>query len=363
MEQNVLSTKENLKAVDLAKFILAIFVISIHTYYNFFENSVANTVINSVLVRIAVPFFFVASGFFFFRDIVFENGRIKKCPENRAKLFGFLKRTFLLYTIWAVLYFAFEAYTYVDAGLPLITLCKTYLFTFFLDGFSGHFWYLLAMMYAIIILFVLLRFLRTEIIGIIAGILFILALYGYTYMGVFQADFLSNIAGPLTVVQLPSLGIHLSPYQLYLALGFLFAGLLCTRLRDKISMKLSGILAFVSLVLAIIENILIKIYLYTPASIGSTSYTVFLLPIAFFGFIFLSKIKLNGNRKIFSFFRNSSSFIYCSHMLIIIIFNYFTNRQFVNKPVFFLIISVLTLALALIIIPLSGKLKFLRKLY
>ena len=136
MEQNVLLKKENFFAVDIAKFILAFCVISRHTCYNFFESAVANTIVGSVIIRFAVPFFFVASGYFFFRGIIFENGKIKKCPENRVKLFGFIKRIFLLYVIWAVIYFAFELFTYIDANLPLTALVKTYATTFFFKGIS-----------------------------------------------------------------------------------------------------------------------------------------------------------------------------------------------------------------------------------
>ena len=363
MEQNILPKRENFTAVDLAKFILAFFVISIHTCYNFFDNSVANTVINSVIIRIAVPFFFVASGFFFFRDIVFENGRIKKCPENRAKLFGFLKRTFLLYIVWAVIYFAFEAFTYIDADLPLALLCKTYLFAFFLEGFSGHFWYLIFMVYAIVILYLLLRFLKKEIVGVIVGILFAVFLYGYTYRVNFQADFLSSAITSLMMVELSAFGKYFNFYLVYIALGFLFAGLMCVCLREKISKKLSGILTLVSFALSLTENILMDIFLYKPSYRTSTSYSFFLLPLAVFGFIFLSKVKLRGNNKIFAFFRKASSFIYCSHVFVLMVFNFFTDRRFVDKPILFAIISVSTLALTLIIVPLSDKLKFLRKLY
>jgi len=358
MEQNVLSERKNFNAVDVAKFILSFFVISIHTCYNFFESSVANTVVNSVIIRLAVPFFFVASGFFFFRDIVFENGRIKKCSENRTKLFKFLKRIFLLYLIWAVIYFVFEAFTYVASGLPLAPLCKTYAVMFFLDGFTGHFWYLLFTMYAIIILYVLLRFLRVEIVSGIVIVLYAVFLYGFTYQFAFKTAFLSEIM-PTLLLKFSALGFNFGFYPVYRAMAYLFAGFLCTHLRDKISKKLSGILAFISLVLSITENILLNIF----STRDWFSYTFFLLPLAIFSFIFLSKIKLNGKPEIFAFFRNGSSFIYCSHYLVLIMFNFFTDRRFVNKPILFVIISALTLVLTLIIVPLSRKLKFLRKLY
>lgn len=363
MEQNVLLKKENFFAVDIAKFILAFCVISIHTYYDFFKSAIANTIIGSVIIRFAVPFFFVASGFFFFRGIIFENGKIKKCPENRAKLFGFIKRIFLLYVIWAVIYFAFEAFTYIDANLPLTALVKTYATTFFFKGISRPFWYLVFMIYAIIILYLLLRFLNIKIVGGVVAAIFVLFLYFYTYRARIGTDFLAGVLQKMMTVDIPFIGTRFHLYMLYAALSFLFAGLLCVYLKDKISKTLSGILLLISIVLSIAENVFMDVILPKPTSGRDPSYSLFLLPVALFGFIFLSKIKLKGNPRIFSFFRNGSSFIYCVHMLVIMVFNFLTNRQFDNKPILFFIISGLTLALTLIIVPLSSKLKFLKKLF
>ena len=259
MERNALPQKERFNAVDIAKFIMAFCVISIHTCYIFFENSIANAIFGSVLIRFAVPFFFVASGFFFFRDIVFENGRIKKCPENRARLFKFLKRTALLYILWAIIYFAFEAFTYIDAGLPVSALVKTYATTILTDGFSGQFWYLLFMIYSTVILYVLLRFIRIEITAAIIGVLFLLFLYYYIYRSRFQSDFLANILSPIMAIRFKSINMKFAMYLIYAALGFLFSGLLCVQLRNKISKRLSGILLLVSIILSLAENILMDI--------------------------------------------------------------------------------------------------------
>lgn len=363
MEQNVLLKKENFYAVDIAKFILSFCVIAIHTYYDFFESAIANTIIGSVIIRIAVPFFFVASGFFFFRGIIFENGKIKKCPENRAKLFGFIKRIFLLYVIWAVIYFVFEVLIYIAMDLPLVSLVKAYAVTFFLKGISRPFWYLVFMIYAIVILYLLLRFLNIKIVGGFAAVVFVSFLYFYTYRVRIGTNFLASALQKVMVIKISFIGTRFHVYMLCAAFSFLFAGLLCVYLRDKISKRLSGILLLVSIALSMAENVLMDIFLPRPENWMDASYSLFLLPVVLFGFIFLSKIKLGGNTRLFAFFRNGSTFIYCSHMLVIMVFNFLTDRQLVDKPVLFFIISGITLVLTLIIVPLSGKLKFLKKLF
>lgn len=363
MEQNVLLKKENFFAVDIAKFILAFCVISIHTYCDFFNSAIANTIISSVIVRFAVPFFFVASGYFFFRGIIFENGKIKKCPENRAKLFGFIKRIFLLYVIWAVIYFVFELYTYIDANLPITALIKSYATSFFFKGVSRPFWYLVFMIYAIVILYLLLRFLNIKIVGGVVAVVYIVFLYSYTYRLRIGTEFLADVLRAVMSIKIPFVDMRFHFYLVCAAFSFLFAGLLCVGLRDKISKRLSGILLLISIALSIAENVLMDIFLPKPENWIDASYSFFFMPVAFFGFIFLSKIKLKCNPRIFSFFRNGSTFIYCVHMLVIMVFNFLTNRQLDNKPILFFIISGLTLALTLIIVPLSSKLKFLKKLF
>ncbi len=359
MEQSISNKRENFNAVDIARFVMSFFVISIHTCYTFFDNIIIDSIIGSVIIRLAVPFFLVASGFFFFRDIVFENGRIKKCPENRARLCKFLKRNILLYSIWAIIYFVCEACVYLDMNISPLSLLKSYMVQFFTAGISLQFWYLTFLIYAVILLYFLLRFLKTEIVGAIVAVFFILFFYGHTYIEVIDTAFLENFVESAFYIKGTFLGGTINLYKLYIALGFVFAGLMCVRLRERLSMKISAIFTMVSLGVLVAENIIIRIFWYQ----GRITYLFFLLPTVLFGFIFLSKVRLNGSRKVFSFMRNSSSFIYCSHMLIFMIFNHFTGRRFVDAPLSFLVVSLLSFMASLIVVPLSRKVKFLRRLY
>lgn len=214
------------------------------------------------------------------------------------------------------------------------------------------------MVYAVIVLYVLLRFVRVEVIGAIVSVLYLIYLYEYSYRPAFGLEFMSGVTSRIIAPTLGALGT-IKLYHLYAAMFFMLAGLLCVRMRDKISKWLSGTLALCALALSIAENVLLATY----SELKAFSYTFFLTFIAAFGFIFLSKIKLGGNPKLFAFLRNSSSLIYCSHMLHLIVFNNLTNRQYINKPVLYVVIAAASLITALIIVPLSGRVKFLKKLY
>lgn len=360
MEQSMLKKKENFNAVDIAKFIFSFFIVSAHTFSAFFNSPILNSIINSVIIRLGVSFFFVSSGFFFFRGIVFENGRIKKCPENRAKLCSFLKRTLILYCVWTAIYMIWNIYVGVfQAKYGLVQVLTAYIPDFFLDGVSSHFWYIVFMIYAIVLLYLALRLVRIEIVGGIVGALFALFFYGYTYRGVFGLNFLRQFATSMMYIKADVLGMTINFFLLYIALGFLFIGLLCVKLRDKISLKSSGIITLIFFCISIAENLVITMVLGKE----SYSYTVFFVPIVFFGFIFLSKITIEVNTKFFSFFRKSSSFIYCVHFLVINILNHFTDMKYSGTITLFLLVSAISLVGAAVFVPLSNKIKFLKKLF
>lgn len=67
--------KMNYSSLDIAKYICALLIIPIHVS-PFTSDSTLNFYFVNVLARIAVPLFFVISGFLFFRKITFSDGKI-----------------------------------------------------------------------------------------------------------------------------------------------------------------------------------------------------------------------------------------------------------------------------------------------
>ena len=87
----MIRTKTN-KSIDVVKLIMAFLVVAIHT-----EPFGAWFILDKafgIFTRLCVPFFFVASSYFFF----LKNGD----PIHYAK------RLFLLYLIWSVIYLPFD---------------------------------------------------------------------------------------------------------------------------------------------------------------------------------------------------------------------------------------------------------------
>lgn len=129
--------------LDVLKFCAALAVVSIHCtsyHYTFFRQYFVDS-----LFTIAVPFFFVCSGFFFSRII--NSG-------NKDRFITYIKKLLLMYLFWSIiglpsmlynLYMSFPG----QYSFWILMLIRS----FFLTGSSGVFWYLLAMIIASVVMY------------------------------------------------------------------------------------------------------------------------------------------------------------------------------------------------------------------
>lgn len=357
MEQSCIK-REEYQAVDIAKFVMAFFVIAIHTHYNFFDNVIANTFITHFLIRLAVPFFFVASSFFFFRGIVFEKGKIKKSPENRAKLFSFLKRTGVLYSIWAVIYFVWVFFKGCISGTFSFVNIKVFVFNFVFNGFATQFWYLLYLIYSVVIFYVLLRFVNYKIVAIVPLVFLMVLVYQRIYYHILPIEPLYNICNRLIQISIGGETIVFGT-SLYNAMAAVYGGIFAVKLKQKLNRGQCIVWCIISTAVLLAECYFVK----SQAPELIIAILIFSVPMVMFLFLLLSNIKISGNKKFFSFLRNSSSFVYCFHYLPLMVFNYFTGNSFVKTVALLIVVSVISLAASCIVLPLSNKLRFLKKLY
>ena len=125
----VSTAKPQNSAIDLMKFVCALLVVGIHTEPFSFSSVLDNAF--GFVNRIAVPFFFIASSYFFFMKSL-----------NFHRLGHYVKRIFILYAIWFIIYICFD-WLYLSTPVNSQTF-----FDFFIYGFQ-HFWYLQATIIAI----------------------------------------------------------------------------------------------------------------------------------------------------------------------------------------------------------------------
>lgn len=144
---NTMEINRKFQVIDVCKLIMAFAVIAIHT------NPVVN-VSNTVMVQLvmtmedfAVPFFFVASGFFL-------SYGVERFDDHAKKRFrGYFFKLVRMYGAWTLLSLPLTIYGYYISGDGLFHCILSYIKYFFFVGKlynSYHLWYLLALIYAVL---------------------------------------------------------------------------------------------------------------------------------------------------------------------------------------------------------------------
>ena len=345
--------KEN-GAVDIVKLIMALLVIVIHkpVFYNEFLNYISGNIICSV----AVPFFFAASSYFFFR-------KINRDKNDNVKLLNFEKRLFKLYLIWTIIYLPCIFVKYNTGNYESLNL-KLFLGqllltvkNFFLSTSFVHLWYVNALMLSVAIIFFLYKKLDYRAICILC----VMAAIFSRSIVLFCPDdsFVSKVYGYFPEV-----------IKKTLEEGLLFTsgGLLLSQIgaeKKKIGYGVSA--AVISMILLVsfgalnfrAENKVIEILLQLLAFINASA----LLSVCL-------GIELKPS-KAYGVIRKYSTLIYFSHLLMMSeVFRFlafktgitaFTN----NNPLIYLITLTVSVIVSTLIIFLSKKekLSFLKNLY
>lgn len=142
----------NYNSIDVIKVCMSILVVAIHTHpeYNFAE--IVKELIRGVYT-IAVPFFFIASGFLLWHKIA--NASIEKQEEKLKK---WISKTIRLYMVWTAIYLPFTIYGFYHDGVPVLKSLVVFIRNVLLIGqnfLSWPLWYLLGMLVAGVVTFLI----------------------------------------------------------------------------------------------------------------------------------------------------------------------------------------------------------------
>ena len=130
--------------VDITRFCCAIAIVLIHTEFFGALWPAGDSILISILCRVAVPFFFVCNGFFVFRSLDYDHLRFASLKHPLLKLIR-------LYCIWTLLYFPYWLFLEIRGGVGLLTIVKDFALDFFWLGSYPVFWYLLATIVGLLI--------------------------------------------------------------------------------------------------------------------------------------------------------------------------------------------------------------------
>ncbi len=322
---NEIKEKTTNSAIDIAKLIMAILVIGIHTepfHFNLWLDRGFG-----IITRLCLPFFFVTGSYFFF----------KKDKSLKA----YLLRLVLLYAIWSLIYLPFDL-TKLHS-MRMWQILKRYLW----NGNEHALWYLQGSIIGMLIVYGLKKLFNTRIVcSICFGLLIVGCLFS-TY-----APLVKNIAGGGTAVSLISVigtrnGLFYAP--VYIAIGLWFAEKGFSDRRTRY-----WIMLLISLLLLIVESLIFVIHYHTASTILWIS--VCPASYALFHLIVTANCSLSNNISLWM--RNISILLYLTHGLFIIVFGKMEYGILMFLAVLFC--STLT---SILLILLSKKLSFIKFLY
>lgn len=277
-----------LPGIDILKFIMAIFVVAIHTHP--FENVPPpfSDFFNSLL-NIAVPYFFIASGYLLFL-------KTPNTPtEQIARINKYITHIAKMYLCWTIVYLPITIYDFANDGKSITSNVFHFIKQFIFVGenfYSWPLWYLLCLIYSLLVI----RFLYKSKAILIALSLFLFTLSIYISSVIHS---LNTLTGSLEIV------VKLLKHSL--GSGRLFSGLI-----------------YICLGMAIaIWNVRIPKLLHTLLFLTATILMALQIPyLSNFALIFIAgtifdlSLKLHFQQHImFYWLRKSSSVIYFTHMI------------------------------------------------
>ena len=323
-------TKSHYRFIDIIKFFCSFLIIGIHTNPFGFSSILDNAF--GMLTRIAVPFFFVSSAFFLFKN-----------EFSWKRVMGYCKRMMLLYAVYSVIYVIYDLVT----GQ---VIWSTFFIKLFVSGYQ-HLWFLQQSVIAVLVIALITQvFKKPKLLYILAAALYFIGVMMFTYYPLTEwiepVEWLHK--GIISeIVFERSWFFYAVPYM---AIGYYFSKNPMPRIKHSI------IGVAVSYSLLALECVIGIFAVHAPSTVLWFS----VLPLSFFIFSLVAQIEFNVECNVLAL-RKSSTLIYCIHLLIVFIL----QSLGLNYILLFIVTSVLSLLYSFVVIKLSSLryLRFLKILY
>lgn len=285
----------NYNGIDMMKFLMAILVVFIHISPFIDVDVDINFFTSIVITRIAVPYFFIASGFFL-------GLKIKKVKEQ-YEIYHILKkqtyRLLMLYCIWSLIYFPYSIYINIETNKPIIRYLQECIF----EGSHVHLWFLPSLIIAQIIATFLYKNVGIRRSLIIAFILYLMGLLDSSYYGIVKNSLLLKIIEEYNNIFLTTRnGIFFG--LIFVLLGFFAIDNFVTRKQTVIW----GSLSFIGLIAEV----------YVIKYIGiAKGYDMILcaIPVTYFLFKYAQNLEMKGSG-VYYHMRRCSTYMFFTHLWI-----------------------------------------------
>ncbi len=278
--------------IDYFRLLAAFLIIAIHTSPLTSYTMTGDFILTRIIARIAVPFFFMTSGFFL----------ISKYQRSQDKLVSFLKKTALIYGGAILLYIPINIYNdYFSMDYLLPNIIKDVIF----DGTLYHLWYLPATMLGALIAWILVKRLHFRKALIITGVLYLIGLFGDSYYGLIEGF----LPGKQLYGALFTISDHTRNGLFYAPIFFVLGGCLAGKAK-RLTLKIS-IIGFASSFLLMLGEAMLLHHFDLQRH---DSMYVFPIPCMYFLFSALTYIR--GPRK--KSLRTTALLIYIIHPMMIV---------------------------------------------
>ncbi|MGX7417369.1 acyltransferase family protein [Carnobacterium gallinarum] len=277
--------------LDIAKYIASFLVIVIHTAPLLEQSKLLNYGLMNVIARVAVPFFFVSSAFFFRKGVYRDKTYFRKYMHSTVKS----------YLIWSLIYLPIGMeWIATNLDLPIYLYPIALIAGVFYVGVYYHLWYIPALIFSLVVVHWLLNRFSYKVVFTLSGVL-----YGFgcleTYYGVIQNKLI--LAGIDQYMHI----LGTTRNGLFLGLIFITIGFFMSDFEAKLSQYRYGWLLLICGGLVALE----AAYLYKQTRLDM-NFLVMLVPLSFVLFQFLLQQSIDWSFSIAEL-RETSKYYYFSH--------------------------------------------------
>lgn len=285
--------KRHYNSFDICKLLMALCVVAIHTQ-PFVHCTINITNIYDSFVSMAVPFFFLSSGFLLAQK--FECSFAS--PNNVVVVKKYLIKIINMYVVWTVVYLPLAIYHFISSGTGILESVLLYIRGFVFVGEqynSWHLWYLLSTIYALILILIFLYFkISPQKAMILSSFIFLISI---------SIDYLSAYAGNSSLF----IGLFIKIIKVSIVNGRILRGLFYLPLGCFLAQKQPNLkISWSMLVGGYLLNVLVQ-----------TSYlSSFFVAVSSIGFFCVINSIVLPNSRIYLVVRKMSTVIYFIHMYI-----------------------------------------------
>ncbi len=293
-------------SIDILRLIFATGVVLGHTYFFYDVSPEVAYWISRVFPRMAVPFFFCISGYFFNKGLLVGKNSWKKQVQ------GILT----VYVAWTVLYYSLKLLTTIKDHKSIKEFLLLRIRYFFFDGSFYHFWYFPALIYTILIVSLFYWIGKTKGLKLLAWLSIIL--YLFAFLGTEYCGLGRKISGFSVIYALPYYDVLRGIFCM--GIPFFMIGYFLNAHKDfwdRMSNKTAGIVFVIIYACYIIEAIYAKTSTSQKIAGEDLAVAFFMLPALLMLFVNLLKHPMPQYFDQSVYCRKISNFMYYIHPLFI----------------------------------------------